>query len=145
MSVAGIQVDISQVLRSWWCQNVHQFSLCFFGITVTIAFVNHVGFVDVFVFQTEKRLNFPCQPNYYENTIVPSKTGHQLRTKFYYILSFQDHLHEEEQQLQQLFLISSLQLSEIIMITVLSVVVQRDTYYQILEAFNCIIVYGSYI
>ena len=31
------------------------------------------------------------------------------------------------------------------MITVLSVVVRRDTYYQILGAFNCIIVYGSYI
>ena len=35
-------------------------------------------------------------------------------------------------------LISSLQLSEIIVITVLSVVVRRDTYYQILGAFNCI-------
>ena len=37
-----------------------------------------------------------------------------------------------------LFLISSPQLSEIIVITVLSVVVRRDTYYQILGAFNCI-------
>ena len=45
--------------------------LCFtkiLGTTVTIAFVNHVGFVDVFVLQIEKGLNFPCQPNYFEDT-----------------------------------------------------------------------------
>ena len=50
--------------------------LCFtyiLGTTVTIAFVNHVGFVDVFVLQIEKGLNFLCQPNYFEDTIVPSK------------------------------------------------------------------------
>ena len=51
--------------------------LCFTYIvdtTVTIAFVNHVGFVDVFVLQIEKGLNFPCQPNHLEDITVPSKT-----------------------------------------------------------------------
>jgi len=57
-----------------------EISLCFayiLGTTVTTAFVNQVGFVDVFVFQIKKGegLNFPCQPNYYQDTIVPSKIG----------------------------------------------------------------------
>ena len=71
-----------------------EISLCFvyvLGTTVTIAFVNHVGFVDVFVFQIEKGLNFPCQPNCYEDTIVPSKIGqfvHKCGTCF--LISFEN-------------------------------------------------------
>ena len=48
--------------------------LCFTYIvdtTVTIAFVNHVGFVEVFVLQIEKGLSFPCQPNHLEDITVP--------------------------------------------------------------------------
>ena len=47
-----------------------EISLCFTYIvdtTVTIAFVNHVGFVDVFVLQIEKGLNFSCQPNHLDD------------------------------------------------------------------------------
>ena len=54
-----------------------EISLCFTYIvdtTVTIAFVNHVGFVDVFVLQIEKGLNFSCQPNHLEDITVLSKT-----------------------------------------------------------------------
>ncbi len=35
-----------------------------------MAFINHVEFVDVFVLQIEKGLDFSCQPNYFEDTIV---------------------------------------------------------------------------
>ena len=50
-----------------------EISLCFTYIvdtTVTIAFVNRVGFVDVFVLQIEKGLNFSCQPNHLEDITV---------------------------------------------------------------------------
>ena len=56
-----------------------EISLCLAYIlcaTVTIAFINHVGFVDVFVLQIEKGLSFPCQPNYFEDTTVPSIIVH---------------------------------------------------------------------
>ena len=32
--------------------------------------------MDVFVLQIEKGLNFPCQPNYFEDTIVPATLIH---------------------------------------------------------------------
>ena len=60
--------------------------LCFTYIvdtTVTIAFVNHVGFVEVFVLQIEKGLNFSCQPNHLEDITVPVLLGTVIPIKKY--------------------------------------------------------------